>query len=108
MDSRKVRWEFAVELLHGLHVLWPVLSVLLGIIVALGVVIGVIEGWSVGESIYFAFQTGLTIGFGDVVPKTLLARALAILIGLCGLLSTALLAAVAVRALHVARTDSES
>ena len=78
--------------LTGLRVVWPVLSALLGIIVALGVVIGLIEGWSVQESIYFAFVSGLTIGYGDLAPKILLTRVLAILIGVCGVLLTALVA----------------
>lgn len=33
-------------------------------IVALGLAIGLLEGWSVQESIYFSFVTGLTIGYG--------------------------------------------
>jgi hypothetical protein len=86
-------------LLTGLRVVWPILSFLLGSVVALGLVVGWIEGWSVGESIYFAFVSGLTIGYGDLAPKTLVARMLAISIGLCGVLLTALVAAVAVKAL---------
>ena len=70
-------------------------------------VVGVIEGWSVHESIYFAFVTGLTIGYGDLAPKSSLTRVLAILIGVCGVLLTALVAAIAVKALTAARDDSE-
>jgi Na+-transporting NADH:ubiquinone oxidoreductase subunit NqrD len=88
-----------------LRVVWPILSVLLGLIIALGLVVGLLEGWSVHESIYFAFISGLTIGYGDLAPKLLLARALAILIGVCGVLLTALVAAIAVKAL-VAATDA--
>ena len=51
------------------------------------------------ESVYFSFVTGLTIGYGDFAPKTLLGRVLAISIGVCGILVTALVAAVAVQAL---------
>jgi hypothetical protein len=70
---------------------------------ALGLAIGRLEGWSVQESIYFAFVSGLTIGYGDFAPKTGLARLLAIVIGICGVLFTALVAAVAVKALTAAR-----
>jgi hypothetical protein len=90
-----------------LGVVWPILSVLLGLIVALGVVIGLLEGWSIHESIYFAFVSGLTIGYGDFAPKSVLARALAIAIGICGVLLTALVAAVAVKALTVATEDRD-
>src|SRR5262245_21477911 len=94
-----MRRDFVVGLFGGLRVIWPVLSVLLGAMVALGVSIGLIEGWRLQDSIYFAFVSGLTIGYGDLVPRTLLTRTLAILIGACGVLLTALLAAVAVKAL---------
>ena len=107
MDSRTLRRNFIAGLLTGLRVVWPILSVLLGLIVALGLVIGLIEGWSVHESIYFAFVSGLTIGYGDLAPKSLLTRALAILIGVCGVLVTALVAAIAVRALTAALGDGE-
>src|SRR6478736_1922242 len=107
MDARTLRREFALGLLTGLRVVWPILSALVGLIVALGLVIGMIEGWSVHESIYFAFISGLTIGYGDLAPKSLLARVLAILIGVCGVLVAALVAAVAVKALTVATDRSE-
>jgi hypothetical protein len=94
-----MRRAFVNGLFAGLQVIWPVLSGLLATIVALGLVIGLIEGWSVQESIYFSFVTGLTIGYGDFAPQTFATRALAIIIGLCGVLVTALVAAVAVKAL---------
>jgi hypothetical protein len=44
-----------------------------------------------------------TIGYGDFAPRTLLARVLAIVIGMCGVLVTALVAALAVKALTAAQ-----
>jgi Ion channel len=107
MDSRTLRRNFLAGLLFGLRVVWPILSVLLGLIIALGLVVGLLEGWSVQESIYFAFVSGLTIGYGDLAPTSLLTRALAILIGVCGVLMTALLAAIAVKALTAATDAGE-
>lgn len=98
MDSRAMRRNFIVGLFVGLRVVWPILSLLLVLIVALGLVIGHLEGWTIVESVYFSFVSGLTIGYGDFAPKTVVGRLLAILIGSCGVLLTALLAAVAVRA----------
>jgi hypothetical protein len=102
-----MRRKFAAGLLTGLRVVWPILSALLGAIVILGLVIGLLEGWSVPESIYFAFVSGLTIGYGDLAPKTVLARTLSILIGGCGVLLTALVAAVAVKAFTLVRMDGD-
>jgi hypothetical protein len=107
MDSRALRRRFLSKLFIGLRVVWPILSGLLALIVALGLVVGLREGWSVQESIYFAFVSGLTIGYGDLAPKMLLTRALAILIGVCGVLFTALIAAVAVKALAAIEDGEE-
>jgi Ion channel len=107
MDSRTLRRHFVAGLFAGLRVVWPILSVLLGLIIALGLVVGLVEGWSVHESIYFAFVSGLTIGYGDLAPKSLLTRVLAILIGVCGVLVTALVAAIAVKALTAATGGDE-
>jgi Na+-translocating ferredoxin:NAD+ oxidoreductase RnfE subunit len=100
-----LRRQFLAGLLAGLKVIWPVLSGLLATIVALGVVVGRLEGWSLQDSIYFAFVSGLTIGYGDFAPKLLLSRTLAITIGVCGILATALVAAVAVKALDALRLE---
>jgi len=107
MDSRTLRKCFAAGLFTGLRIVWPILSVLFVLIIALGLVVGLVEGWSVHESIYFAFVSGLTIGYGDLAPKSLLARVLAILIGVCGVLATALVAAIAVKALTKATDGDE-
>lgn len=107
MNSRTLRRQFGTGLIAGLRVVWPILSVMLGLIVALGLLVGLIEGWSIQDSLYFAFVSGLTIGYGDLAPKTLVTRTLAILIGLCGVLFTALVAAVAVKALGAASGDGK-
>jgi len=108
MDSRTMRRNFLVGLFTGLRVIWPILSGLLVLIVALGLIIGRIEGWSIIDSIYFAFVSGLTIGYGDLAPKIALTRLLAILIGACGVLLTALVAAVAVRAFTEMQSSRDS
>lgn len=104
-DSRRMRRHFAAGLLAGVRVVWPVVSLLIALMIALGLLVGWREAWSIQESIYFAFVSGLTIGYGDLAPKTLLSRVLAVLIGVCGVLFTALLAAVAVKALSTVTGD---
>ena len=102
-----MRRTFLVGLIVGLRVVWPILSGLLLLIVGLGLVVGRVEGWTITDSIYFAFVSGLTIGYGDLAPKTVLTRLLAILIGMCGVLLTALVAAVAVRAFTAMRPGGD-
>ena len=95
-----MRRLFFLELWNGLKVVWPIVSGLLAIMVALGMVIAWREGWHLGDGLYFAFVSGLTIGYGDLVPKHPMSRTLAIAIGGTGILLTGLVAAVAVRALE--------
>jgi hypothetical protein len=87
-------------------VTWPVLLAILAIQLALGLLTGFVEGWSLGDAVYFTFITGLTIGYGDLVPRQTLTRALAIGIGSFGLFVTALIAAIAVYAMHSALTNA--
>ena len=107
MDPRIMRRYFLSGLVRELRVVWPILSLLLGLIVVLGLAVGAREGWPIQDSIYFAFVSGLTIGYGDLAPKFLLSRVLAIAIGMCGVLLVALVAAIAVRALTEGTHDRE-
>jgi hypothetical protein len=60
----------------------------------------------VGDAVYFTFVTGLTIGYGDLVPERLLARLIALMIGFIGILLTGLVAALGVRALQDTTGDA--
>jgi hypothetical protein len=68
----------------------------------LGFIIGRLEGWQIGDALYFTFITGLTVGYGDVVPLRIVSRTLSVVIALLGILLTAMMAAIAVRALQEA------
>lgn len=98
--SKSVRRRFFVALARAIHVAWPILSIILVTQVALGLLVGFLEGWSVGDALYFTFVTGLTIGYGDLVPRRAVARALAIGVGIFGLFFTGLIAGIAVYALR--------
>jgi len=106
--TKTVHWRFLVALGHAIHVTWPVLSTILAIQIALGLLIGFVEGWPVGDAIYFTFITSLTIGYGDIVPRQALARALAIGIGVSGLCLTGIIAGIAVHAMSKALAHSDT
>jgi len=95
-----LRREFYRQLLRGLRFVWPVLAGLVLTLVGLGMAVALLEGWPLLDGIYFAFVTGLTVGYGDLVPSRIGSRILAISAAIDGILLTALLAGVAVRAMQ--------
>jgi hypothetical protein len=102
MHPQKLRHKFHVGMFMGRRIIWPILSMILALMTAIGLLVGALGGWSVLDSLYFAIVVGLTIGYGDRAPTTLPTRMLAIGIGVCGVVCTALLAAVVVGALAAA------
>lgn len=106
--KRRLRREFFRECARGIGIIWPVLSALLVFMGILGFFVGRLEGWRVADGLYFAFVTGLTIGYGDLVPKHMLARLLALVIGMIGIVLTGLVVAVSVNALQRARNSDDA
>ncbi|HEV7319767.1 MAG TPA: potassium channel family protein [Ensifer sp.] len=100
-----MRRRFFYKLYEQLNLLWPIFSAILLVMAGSGFVIGRIEDWRLDEALYFTFVTGLTIGYGDLTPKHLSARLLALVIGLCGIVLTGLVAAVSVQALNATSRD---
>jgi hypothetical protein len=106
--SRQIRQVFYRALFNGLRLTWPILSALIAVMVGLGLIIGHIEHWELLEGVYFAFVTGLTVGYGDLVPKAHFSRIAAIVIGFNGILLTGIVAAISVHALQKAVGVSQS
>jgi Ion channel len=100
-----LRREFYRQLLRGLRFVWPVLAGLVVVLIGLGMAVSLLEGWPLLDGIYFAFVTGLTVGYGDLVPSHVTSRILAIAAAIDGILLTALLAGVAVRAMQNTASD---
>ena len=87
------------------RMVWHIRSVFLAIvalIIACAVVIVGVEKMPIGEALYFAFITGLTIGYGDIVATTTFGRIMSVLLGFVGILFTGLVIAVAVHSLREA------
>ena len=99
--SEVTSWLWCRYFVAGLAIVWPVLSALLLVKAVLGAIVGLVEGWGVWQGIYFAFVTGLTIGYGDLAPRHVLTRLLAVAIGFLGITLTGLVAALAVKAFQV-------
>ena len=101
LTPKIVRRRFFVATGHAIRLTWPVLSLILAFQIVLGQLVGFLEGWPFGDAIYFTFITGLTIGYGDIVPRQAFARVLAVVIGISGLFLTGVIAGIAVYAMHM-------
>lgn len=102
MRPWQMRRIFFAELFRLVRVVWPILSGVLFAMLGPGLLIGQIEGWRIFDAVYFTFVTGLTIAYGDLAPRHVVSRLLAIVIGLAGIMLTGLVVAVSVQALQVA------
>jgi len=85
------------------RMVWHIRSVFLAIvalIIAGALVFAGVEKIPIGEAVYFAFITGLTVGYGDVIPTTTVGRIISVYLAFVGVFFTGLVIAVAVRALR--------
>ena len=95
---------------HFLRAIWYVRAIILALIalVAVGAAaVTHVEKIPFADALYFAFVTGLTIGYGDIVMHTPVGRLIALLIGLIGILFTGLIVAVLVHAVRESIEKSE-
>jgi len=86
---------------HILH-LSPLLLILLGGIILLALSIGRREKWSRVDSLYYAFITATTVGYGDIHPTQKRSKIGAIAIAFLGLLVTGIVVASAVNSVSKA------
>jgi hypothetical protein len=90
---------FARHLLRLLHFVRGVLLVLMLGLLACVALLVLVEGLPVGEALYFTLITGLTVGYGDIVPTTAFGRLLSVVIALIGVVYVGILVAIGTRAL---------
>ena len=90
---------FVQHFYYTLKLVSHVLVALLIILLAGAGLFAIAEGIGYGRALYFAAITGLTVGYGDIVPTTVLGRILSVLIGLVGLIFFGIVVAAATRAL---------
>lgn len=94
----KFTFDFIQMFLTGLFYIAPLLVSILLVIVVLGHFLGRLEGWSRLDSMYFAFITATTVGYGDFHPRKRLSKILAIVIALVGIIFTGIVVAIALQA----------
>ena len=105
--KRRVQ-EPSTFLRYFLRYLLIVREVALGLLVMIclgAIAISIVEKHTLEESLYFAFITGLSIGFGDIAPQTTWGRVISVGIGLVGIIFVGLTVAVATRALAATVAD---
>ena len=95
-------WDFLAAHLTLLYEFSGTLAAFALVIALAGVLISRFDKLPLGESIYFAFITAFTVGFGDIAPKSKGARVVTIVLSFFGLLLAGIVVAVAVHALDVA------
>lgn len=94
--------QFTGYLRYVVRYLLYVREILIGLLVIIfsgGIAISKLEGIKISDAIYFSCITGLTIGYGDISPKTIGGRVVSVSIGLIGIIFAGLVVAVATRAL---------
>lgn len=89
-------------------VYWHIAGVIIwlqGLIVTGGFVIAFLDKKPIGETMYLAFITALTIGYGDLTPQSGWSRLVAIGIGFLGIIVTGLAVAASIKALEMTVKD---
>ena len=100
--------EFVSFLRHFVYFIHFVRGVLIALLIM--VIIGCVllmetEGFSFGAAVYVTAITALTVGYGDITPKTAAGQVVSVAIALIGVLFNGLIVAIATRALAHAAED---
>jgi hypothetical protein len=96
---------------HFLKITWNLRALylmLLALIMAGAVVIAATEKVSFGKAVYFSFITGLTVGYGDIVPGTAIGRVISVLLAVVGILFAGVVVAAAVEATRCAWEETQA
>ncbi len=67
-----------------------------------------VEDIPIGEAVYFSFITGLTVGYGDIVPNTTVGRIVCVALGFIGIIFSGLVVAITVHAVRESWQESQN
>jgi voltage-gated potassium channel len=91
-------FQFIKFFIYGIGLAAPLLISLALLIIILGQIVGARESWSRFDSLYWAFITATTVGYGDIRPIARLSRIFSVLIALAGIIFTGIMVALAINA----------
>ena len=105
--------RFSIDFLKAFFVLlkhffpiWGGIAILISLI---GFLIGQLEEeLSTSAALYFAWVTGTTVGYGDLVPTSGITRFLAIIVAIMGIMLTGIIVATAIEAAKIVIENSIS
>ncbi|MCB1071263.1 MAG: two pore domain potassium channel family protein [Verrucomicrobia bacterium] len=98
----KISLRFLKVFFHTLGYFSPIWVFLASVISGLGFVVSRIEQIPLGRGLYFAWVTGMTVGYGDITPTRPLTAILSIFIAIIGVIFSGLVVALAVNAVRYA------
>jgi len=86
--------------------IWGGIAILISL---LGLIIAQLEDEiSAGTALYFAWVTGTTVGYGDLVPTVGITRVLAIVVAILGIVLTGTIVTIAIEAARIAIENNVS
>jgi voltage-gated potassium channel len=97
--------SFLRHFVYFIHFVRGVLIALLFLLIIGCVLLIKAEGFSFGAAVYVTAITALTVGYGDITPKTAAGQVVSVAIGFIGVLFNGLIVAIATHALAYAAED---
>jgi voltage-gated potassium channel len=97
--------SFLRHFVYFIHFVRGVLIALLFLLIIGCVLLIKAEGFSFGAAVYVTAITSLTVGYGDITPKTAAGQVVSVAIALINVLFNGLIVAIATRALAHAAED---
>lgn len=91
--------------IETLALLYPLVLSFVVFIIVVGWLVGKIEGWTRFDSIYWAFITALTVGYGDIRPTHKLSKIASVFIAITGIMFTGLIVALTLNSATLAFKD---